>query len=141
MEEQAQEKKSVILRLKTRLEELTKELFLLSETDAPFTIVQFPLEDDIDTSLRKELEISDTTLIEKVTLANFFSLYTEPQGWDSEEDAATKQRFAKLFSFFNEELLESKVYRLGRIEITVYILGIVPGLRTVLGLQSLLVET
>jgi hypothetical protein len=141
MESEAQEEKFVILQLKTKLEESIKGIFLLSETDAPFTIVQFPLEGDIDTSLRKQLEISEATLIEEVALSDFFKLYTEPQEWDTEEDVAIKQRFTEVFSFFNEKLLESKVYRVGRIEITVYIIGIIPGLNTVLGLQSLLVET
>jgi hypothetical protein len=141
VEQQAQEEKSAVLPLKTKLEELIKGIFLLSETDAPFSIVQFPLEENIDISLRKQLGISETSPIEEVALFDFFNLYIQPQEWDTEEDVAIKQRFAEIFSFFNEELLESKVYRLGKIEITVYILGIIPGLKTVLGLQSLLVET
>ncbi|MCS6906055.1 MAG: nuclease A inhibitor family protein [Bacteroidia bacterium] len=125
-----------------QLQRLSCDLLLLSETDAPFEIIWFTVEQkDFLAALKREGLIKRQQEVKEVSLWDFFKNYIEPQDWDTEEDKKIRARFSELYSFFSTHLEQSKVFRVGKIEITIFILGFVPGTQVLLGLKSLLVET
>ncbi len=65
----------------------------------------------------------ETTPVETLDLETFFAPATQPQDWHGDEERAIAHRFQDLVHLLQTHLKAIQVYRLGSIEIPVYIVG------------------
>jgi Nuclease A inhibitor-like protein len=83
---------------------------------------------------------SSDTPIETVTVDNFFSVATTSEDWHGDEEKEMVAKFKALAQTIKLNLANSTVYRLGKIEIDVYIIGETPT-GDLAGLSTKVVET
>ncbi|MBD1848281.1 nuclease A inhibitor family protein [Cyanobacteria bacterium FACHB-63] len=128
--------------LVTTLQALTENLMWMSETDAPIQVFCWQDCSAIETSeqlLEKTHHEADTP-VEGVELEKFFEPVTTEQGWFGDEERETAARYRSLLSALKQHLNDIKVYRVGEVEIDVYVVG-VSKTRTVVGIATQIVET
>lgn len=121
-----------------RLSTLSKDLLFISESEyplEPFTWKSATLKPE--TILSRSQKPADTA-IESTTLEDFFVQVTADQDWFDDEDRQVAQRFRDLQAEIGT-LKNVQVFRLGKIEIDVYIVGAIgPDL---IGLKTTVIET
>ena len=121
-----------------RLSTLSKDLLFPSESEyplEPFTWESATLKPE--TILTRSQKPADT-LIESITLEEFFAPVTTDEDWFDDEDREIAQRFRDLQAAI-ATLENVQVFRLGKIEIDVYIVGAIgPDL---IGLKTTVIET
>ncbi|MFN4815886.1 MAG: nuclease A inhibitor family protein [Pseudanabaena sp.] len=121
-----------------RLSTLSKDLLFPSESEyplEPFTWESTSLTPE--TILTRSQKPADT-LIESITLEEFFAPVTTDEDWFEDEDRQVAQRFRDLQAAI-ATLENAQVFRLGKIEIDVYIVGAIgPDL---IGLKTTVIET
>ena len=121
-----------------RLSTLSKDLLFPSESEyplEPFTWESATLTPE--TILTRSQKPADTA-IESTTLEDFFAQVTADQDWYDDEDRAIAQRFRDLLATI-ATLENVQVFRLGTVEIDVYIVGAIgPDL---FGLKTTVIET
>jgi len=121
-----------------RLSTLSKDLLFPSESEyplEPFTWKSATLKPE--TILTRSQKPADT-LIESITLEEFFAPVTTDEDWFEDEDREIAQRFRDLQAAI-ATLENVQVFRLGKIEIDVYIVGAIgPDL---IGLKTTVIET
>jgi Nuclease A inhibitor-like protein len=121
----------------------TADLFWISETDAPFEVllVDVPLPAKLTAKkLLKCLKHEAATPIATCDLDTFFQPVLEPQDWHEEEDKENIKRYENVIGLIKQHLTEPQVYRVGAIDITIYILGKTPDNQWV-ALKTQAVET
>jgi hypothetical protein len=125
------------------LEHATFGLLFPSESDAPLTPYCFPgpkgVEPTPEALLEAERLPSDTP-VETITVADLFDPFAEADEHASEEDRAEAERYRNLVALLSRELTDLRVYRVGKTDIDVYILGKDKSGRW-LGLKTHVVET
>jgi hypothetical protein len=127
--------------LQTTLATATERLLYTSETDAPFTWFARDVWRAVptDAALRQALGVPADTLVERVTLER--ALRSGTENYDATLDGEHRAaRFRQLSRALQRELTGVTVYRVGTIQIRVFILG-VTRCGTVAGLETLAVET
>ena len=123
-----------------RLQQATADLLWGSESDFPFELITWERGVEITpTALFKELAAPNIS-IEVLTLADFFAPALIVEDWYEESELATVDRYTNLVHELESNLTEIQVFRLGEIEIAVYIIGKTPD-RDLIGLKTHLVET
>lgn len=127
--------------LAAQLQQATEGLFWPSETDAGFEVVIWPDLDQITTeSLRDRLHLDPETPILIQDFYRFFQPVTQEQAWHNAEERAERERYQALMEFLSENLNNIQVFRIGEVEIDIYILGQTPH-NPVIGLYTQAVET
>jgi hypothetical protein len=128
----------------TPLETLTKAvegLTFPSETDAPFT--PFFWEEASDSAPTKEIVAAHSNKeagdITSKSLAALFKPLVQEEEWHNEAEKAEVRRYAELQETLKATLKQIKVFRIGEVEIDVYIVGTTSG--GYAGLQTKAVET
>lgn len=128
-------------KLGERLTEICNGLFYISETDA--AIVPF-FGGQIQELARKEIltqtKSEENTNVEEKDFAEFFARLTEIQDWFGDEEKATAQKFAELRDLLKENLKDVRIFKLGNIQLDIYIVGLDAENRLV-GVQTEAVET
>ncbi len=112
-------------KLLERLSNLTRGLFYISETDAeimPFIGDKTPCLTQAEI-LRQTKSAADAPVAELI-FTDFFSRLTKIQDWYGEEEKEIAQKFARLKEFLEQNLKDLKVFKIGRIELDVYIVGL-----------------
>jgi hypothetical protein len=111
--------------LKILLDGAVEGLFYISETDSPFYFFQLREEKTIDTeTIRKNLKLDSSISIEERTFEEFFSRLTEEKEWFGEREKKIAEEFLNLKLILEKKLTNIKVFRIGRIQIDVYIAGL-----------------
>ncbi|MEX0270469.1 nuclease A inhibitor family protein [Leptolyngbyaceae cyanobacterium UHCC 1019] len=124
------------------LQALTQDLLWMSETDAPFEIIQWQNQ-SVQLTNEQLLKLTGHSLktpIEILDLDNFFSAATIEQDWFGDEEKATAKRYQELASVLKQHLNQLKVYRVGAINIDIYIVGETES-GEIIGLATEAVET
>lgn len=127
--------------LAERIREVSEGLFYMSETDAevlPFvggkaseiTFSQILNQDQYGTDIK----------IEERDFEEFFKRLTEEQNWFEEEEREDARKFRELKSLLEENLRYLKVFRIGEIEIDIYVVGLDKEGR-LMGIKTQAVET
>jgi hypothetical protein len=101
-------------------------LFFPSESDYPFEVRLWQGqagEELTPETLLQSLDRPVDTPVETADLQQVFAPATAEQDWYNSEEQATAQRFRSLVKLIEETLIDVKVYRLGQVEIDVYIVG------------------
>ncbi|MFN6068990.1 MAG: nuclease A inhibitor family protein [Pseudanabaena sp.] len=121
-----------------RLSTLSKDLLFPSESEyplEPFTWESTSLTPE--TILTRSQKPADTA-IESITLEEFFAPVTTDEDWFDDEDRQVAQRFRDLQAAI-ATLENVQVFKVGKIEIDVYIVGAIgPDL---IGLKTTVIET
>jgi len=127
--------------LKKQLKKVSEGLFFISETDAeilPFfgRQAQAVTKEEI----LKQSENAANTPLEERDFAGFFKRLTEIQDWFGDEEKATAQKFAELRDLLQRNLRDLKVFKIGKIQIDVYVVGL-DAENNLLGIKTKAVET
>ena len=129
--------------LVTQLQEATKDLRWVSESDAPFEVVDWNdcslgrLDDD---TLLKLTNQPEPKPIETMDFDQFFDYPTQVQDWHGEEETAIAHQYQAIADTLKQNLHNLKVYRIGEIQLDIYILGMTDDGKIV-GLATKAVET
>lgn len=112
------------------LERVVEGLTWMSESDYPFKVSQIDvglLPDRPNLLAPKELlqlmGNDADAFVEEIGIKNFFASAIQSQDWHGEADRQRVQRFQTLLQWIEQHLSDVKVYRVGTIEIDVYIIG------------------
>jgi Nuclease A inhibitor-like protein len=123
-----------------RLRQATVDLLWLSESDYPFEVISWERGVEMTpTALFKELAQPDLQ-VEAIELANFFAPALAIEDWYEAEELAQVDRYQELLHAIEANLTDVRVFRVGEIEITIYIVGKTPD-GDVVGLKTQVVET
>ena len=97
----------------SEVSELIKDLWWSSETDESW---QIEVWDNLE-----QIEKVDT---QTVDLDNFFAKAVQTQSWYGETENQEVEQYQKLVSWFKANLSNLQVYRIGSIEIDIYVVGL-----------------
>ena len=124
-----------------QLQQASQGLLWLSESDYPFEIVYWPEKNPTikQKLLQDDHNESDKTF-ETITLEKFFKLATCKQDWQNQTEKEEVDRYQTLVQLLQEKLTDVTVYRVGKVEIDIYILGKTES-GAICGLSTKVVET
>jgi hypothetical protein len=125
------------------LGEATSGLLFPSESDAaltPYTFAGPAGTEPTPEALLEAERLPSDTLVEQITLADLLDPFAEAADDASDEDKAEAERYRALSDLLAKKLTDLRVYRVGRVDIDVYILGKAPS-GAWLGLKTHVVET
>ncbi|MBD2037790.1 nuclease A inhibitor family protein [Leptolyngbya sp. FACHB-321] len=107
------------------LEEAIAGLQWMSESDYPFTVVYWQDELPILTPehLLQLTNHPPDTLVETEAVDDFFAIATQAQDWHNAEATVIVQRYQTLVETLKQSLDALTVYRLGQINLDLYIIG------------------
>ena len=127
--------------LAKQIKKAVANLYYISETDAeilPFTGEQAEV-------ITKEEILSQTknaadVPVEVRDFAEFFARLTKIQDWFGDEEKETTQKFARLKELLEKNLRDLKVFKLGKIQLDVYVVGL-DAESKLIGIKTEAVET
>lgn len=123
-----------------RLRQATVDLLWLSESDYPFEAIAWERGVELTpTALCQELTQPNLT-IETMTLADFFASALTVEDWYEAEELAQVDRYQELLHTIESNLTDVRVFRVGEIEIAIYIVGKTPE-GDIVGLKTHAIET
>ena len=123
-----------------RLKQATTDLLWSSESDYPFEIVTWELGVEL-TPTDLFSNIYDTDLaVESIPLIDLFEPVLTIEDWYEQSELDLVDRYTNLLDAINTNLSEVQVFRVGEVEIDIYIIGKTPT-GDIIGLKTLSVET
>ena len=124
-----------------RLAEASKGLWYLSETDAEITPFRGRETASVSRdNLLPQVGKAPATPVEERDFKEFFARLTAEQDWFGDEEKETARRFADLRDILTANLRDLRVFKVGKIELEVYVVGLdEKGVLT--GVQTKAVET
>jgi hypothetical protein len=105
------------------LTQASQGLLMPSESDYPFEVFVW---EDVELTPENILELTNyppATSIEQVELDYFFRNVAKEKDWHDEIQKENVAKFKKLVQVIKDNLAELRVYRIGSIEVNVYIAG------------------
>ncbi|WP_315787657.1 nuclease A inhibitor family protein [Fischerella sp. JS2] len=126
-----------------KLKEAADGLLMPSESEFPFESVYWQITQQEPITYTKILEFTDHPLdvpVEVVDLDYFFRNVAVEQEWHDEQQKEDVKKYQKLVETIKSNLSDVQVYRVGRINIDVYIVGKTQS-GNLAGLSTKLVET
>lgn len=106
------------------LGEATRGLTFMSESDYPFEIVRWGGVEELSPEYLRGVAGQDAAApVEERTIADFFRVAAGEQEWKGEAEIALAKRYQSLMRLFEGSLKGVKVYRVGEINIGVYVVG------------------
>ena len=123
-----------------KLKEASTGLLMMSESDYPFEVVQW--KDAAPATQEKILQLtgSQDMPVEIVDLDYLFRNCAFEQEWHNELQKKDVKKFQTLVQTLKDNLNEINIYRIGTINIDVYIIGKTPS-GDLAGLSTKIVET
>lgn len=101
----------------------------ISESEYPFETFDWSSQAISELTDKKLLELTQHPLdanVETQDLGTFFEVVTQPQDWYGDEEIATMKQYQQLVATLKQHLTNLKVYRLGEINLDIYIVGQTP---------------
>lgn len=124
-----------------RLAAAAQGLLVASESDEPLEPFRWPGPGPLTAdALRAHLGLPAATPVERGDPARFFRGQAEPPEDGDAAELASAARFAALGRLFARLLADRTLYRVGEVEVQIFLIGVDADGATV-GLRSLLVET
>ena len=121
------------------LEAACKDLLWRSEADYPFEVVVLTAKADNVLTVIKEGYPGDTHMV-SISLDDFFGQSTQERAWFDSRELALVQRYRNLYDLLEATLENLQVYRIGRVEMDVYLVGETED-QQVVGVKTKIVET
>jgi len=111
--------------LAKQIRQISEGLYYISETDAEI----FPFTGTKTDAVTKENLLSQTgnkpdAPVEERDFTDFFTRLTKIQDWFGDEEKQTAAKYARLKELLERNLKELKVFKVGRIEIDIYVVGL-----------------
>ncbi|MDJ0797858.1 MAG: nuclease A inhibitor family protein [Calothrix sp. MO_167.B12] len=129
------------LQIITKLKNASDGLLWLSESDYPFeTVLWSSMENLTNDKLLQKFKRSPDTLVEVRDIDRFFARATTESDWHDQSEKVEVEKYRQLVEILKTNLTDIKVYRVGEIEIDVYIIGKTPD-GSIAGLSTMVVET
>lgn len=126
------------------MQELTEAaagLLLMSESDHPLQVIRWDVGVEPTAEFLRGLTgHGPSAPVEERSPAEFFRAHTSEPEWKAGAELETARRFQALRRLLEENLEGLKVYRVGEIDMPVYVVGRTPAGRWV-GLRTRVVET
>ena len=126
--------------LVNQLSKASEGLLWLSESDYPFETVYIENVDNIEEKLLEVTNSIGHTMLQVRELDKFFQGVTEEKDWYNDEEMAECKRYQELVKLLKTHLRDIKVYRVGEVEVSCYILGKTEN-NAIAGLSTISVET
>lgn len=124
-----------------QINKLCENLFYMSETDA--AVLPFAGEKTETVTAGEVLKQTGTAAdspVEEKAFSDFFARLTKIQDWYGDEEKATVQKYADLRDFLEKNLKDLKIFRIGSIQIDIYMVGL-DAEGKLMGAQTKAVET
>lgn len=126
----------------SELRAASEGLMMMSESDYPFKVVRVEGAGEIEPDALREMAGSERDApVETQTLEEFFGASLTEAEWKSTKEIENARRFQALASWLRENLAGARVYRVGRVNIAVYVLGRAQLSGNLIGLTTRVVET
>jgi hypothetical protein len=110
--------------IRQKLEQATAGLLFMSEADYPFETVSWGGMNEIALDyLRRQAGAAPDAPVQVVSPEKFFAQAMSEPEWKGADELAAARRYQALLRLLKENLKELKVYRVGEINIAVYIVG------------------
>jgi hypothetical protein len=124
-----------------KVKKLSEGLYYISETDAE--IKPFAGEKANGATaeeLLRQTKAAPETPVEERSFAEIFARLTSIEDWYGDEEKETAGKFGKLKEFLERNLKDLKVFKVGKIRLKVYFVGLDTEGR-LMGIQTVAVET
>jgi hypothetical protein len=122
------------------LKQASAGLQYTSESDYPFQVFSWPLDTLTPKELLAQTGHSKDTAIQLEDFDKFFAQATQEKDWYGAEEKKTVAQYKHLVHTLQTTLSNIQVYRVGQIELDVYIVGKTPQ-GSLAGLSTKVVET
>lgn len=123
------------------LKEATEGLLFMSESDHPFEVIRWDGSKQLSPDyLRRAAGADSSARVEETTVEEFFRVPAGEQDWKGETQLAEARKFQRLRNLLEDNLTSIKVYRVGEINIGVYVVGM-SAEGNCLGVSTRVVET
>jgi hypothetical protein len=122
------------------IEDAARGLLFPSESDFPIEPFLYGDQRPTPAALLERRGLAPDTNVDETTLEDFFAGLTEAPKDASEEERASAGRFRSLMKLLEKNLDDIRVYRLGKVDIEVVVLGR-DASGTWLGVRTNVVET
>lgn len=122
-----------------QLKQATTDLLWSSESDYPFELVTWERNTDL-TPAALFRDLTDDDHVESISLTDFFAPVITVEDWYEAEELALVDRYQALLQTIKSNFSEIRVFRVGEIEIAIYIIG-KTATSDVVGLKTISVET
>ncbi|HSK71939.1 MAG TPA: nuclease A inhibitor family protein [Pyrinomonadaceae bacterium] len=127
--------------LAEKIEKAVEGLYYMSETDAEIFLFFGEKSESVTAeNLLEQIKQPKNTPVEERDFDEFFEHLTKMQNWFGEEEAETAGKFANLRDLLKKNLKDLKVFKVGRINLDVYFVGLDAEGRLV-GIKTQAVET
>ncbi|MDQ3798179.1 MAG: nuclease A inhibitor family protein [Acidobacteriota bacterium] len=111
--------------LAAQIRKAAQGLYYISETDAEiFPFVGAKTGAVTAENLLKQTGGKPGTPVEERDFGTFFARLTKIQDWFGEEEKQAAEKFARLKELLERNLKDLKVFKIGRIELDVYVVGL-----------------
>ncbi|MCA1568143.1 MAG: nuclease A inhibitor family protein [Acidobacteria bacterium] len=106
------------------LKEATRDLLYMSESDYPVEVIRLDGSEQLSPDyLRKAAGADSSAAVEESNLDEFFRIPAGEQEWKGEEQLVEGRKYQRLRQLLEDTLTGIKVYRVGEINIGVYVAG------------------
>lgn len=126
-----------------RLYQSSQNLLWRSESDYPFAVLLWEVEEEIGLDIPTFLELTQLppdTPVKAREFESFFSNAVTSKDWHEEEEEEEVKRYQNLVATLRECLRDLRVYKVGEITVDVYIVGTTPA-GDLAGLSTVSIET
>jgi hypothetical protein len=112
--------------LRSVLEEMSDGLLYMSETDAPIGPVLDGRAKEVSSQIVLERFADDTEdrPVREIDFEIFFERLTSRRDWHGPDEIKNAERFSRLRNTLLENLTDIHVYRVGRVQVDIYVVGL-----------------
>lgn len=140
MKKNFQENEKDLSSFDERIAQICDGLIYISETDAPLTPFQSDAPKELNAVAIAEIASVDASPVEMVSADAWFARLVEEKDWWGTDEKDIAKRFARLNALLEEHLRDLLVFRFGRIQIDIFIVGTDPD-GHIVGVRTHAVET
>ncbi len=108
-----------------KLKNAAENLIYISETDSEILPFIGEKSETVSIeSLQKQINFAPDVKIEEMDFEDFFENLIKTQDWFEDEENNAAEKFLKLKKLLEENLKDLKVFKIGEIEIKIYVVGL-----------------
>ena len=124
-----------------KIKKITNGLYYSSETDEKILPFQGKRTEAVTAQeIINQTKSAESTPVEERDFNDFFAPLTEMQDWFGDEEKATAEKFAELKNLLEQNLQNLKVFKLGKIQLDIYVVGL-DAQSNLTGIKTKAVET
>lgn len=128
--------------LMSELRAASEGMMMMSESDYPFEVVRIEGVGEVEPDALREMAGSERDApVETQSMEEFFGASLNEAQWKSAKEIDDARKFQALTAWLKENLSGTRVYRVGRVNMAVYILGRAQLSGNLIGLSTRIVET